>query len=102
MHVCLLAAGCAAGDVRLEDGGLSNQIGRPEICSNGRWNQICNNHWDNKDAAVICRQLGYTGKRLSVITEYFLYFNYHCAKITVDCLSMCNAREVTRSTLALS
>ena len=49
------------GTVRLVDGIVPHQ-GRVEICRNGRWSTICNSptyRWDNNDATVVCRQLGY-------------------------------------------
>ena len=46
------------GEVRLQDGtDISN--GRVEICQNGIWGSVCSNAWDDMDAYVVCRQLGY-------------------------------------------
>ena len=45
------------GAVHLVDGVVPNQ-GRVEYCRNGRWASVCHS-WDTRDAAVVCRQLGY-------------------------------------------
>ena len=50
-------ANCTTGDVRLR-GGASDNEGRVEICYDNHWGALCDNDWDNNDAAVVCRQLG--------------------------------------------
>ena len=34
--------------------------GRVEICQDGLWKAICDRNWTRYDAAVACRQLGYS------------------------------------------
>ena len=51
--------------MRLQGGELSNEIGRVEVCMAKRWGLVCHDEWDDSDASVVCRQLGYTGGRSS-------------------------------------
>ena len=56
--VDFVGSNCTYGDVRLVDG--SNQYeGRVEVCINDQWGTICDNSWDNIDATIVCKQLGY-------------------------------------------
>ena len=58
------AAVCTNRDIRLQDGLISSEFGRVEVCFNGQWGVVCNhNHFfDDLDAAVACRQLGIEGR----------------------------------------
>ena len=44
--------------VRLQDGTATSN-GHVEVCKFGVWGAVCNDEWDNNDAKVVCRQLGY-------------------------------------------
>ena len=49
---------CTTGEVRLTDGRTQYE-GLVEICYGNTWRTICPSNWDNSDAQVVCRQLGY-------------------------------------------
>ena len=57
------------GAVRLVDG-IVPYRGRVEYCRNGRWNSVCSYSWGRRDAAVVCRQLGYHSKGSNALNAY--------------------------------
>ena len=60
VHFChKLTASCTDGSVRIA-GGDSLTYGRIEVCVSSSWGTVCSDSfWDNTDAGVVCRQLGF-------------------------------------------
>ncbi|XP_023560196.1 neurotrypsin isoform X2 [Octodon degus] len=56
--------------IRLMDG-ENKKEGRVEVFINGQWGTICDDGWTDKNAAVICRQLGYKGPAKARTMAYF-------------------------------
>ncbi len=56
------SSGCRNGDVRLVNQG-NEHSGRVELCVGGVWKSLCVDQlfhvWSNRNAQVVCRQLGY-------------------------------------------
>ena len=60
---------CISGTIRLR-GSTYATYGRVELCISGTWGTVCNTFWDDQDASVVCRQLGFAphGKVITIAT----------------------------------
>ena len=69
------SAKCTNGDIRIA-GSSFTRLGRVEICVNSTWGTICDDYWDNSDASVVCKQLGYSphGQHLDY---YYIVIDSH-------------------------
>ncbi len=52
-------------------GGASANEGTLEVFYNGQYKQVCDDSFDNTDAAVVCAELGYGTSGIEILTETF-------------------------------
>lgn len=62
-------------DIRLV-GGSSPSNGRVEVNFGEGWGTVCDDNWDNNEARVVCRMLGYHGYLSNVIYKSFYRKKY--------------------------
>ena len=58
------------GAIRLINGSNATE-GTVEVCNGTRYGTVCDDHWDELDARVVCRQLGYSGGAVALKQAFF-------------------------------
>ena len=86
--------------VKLYGSGSTNE--KVMVWRGGRWGYICDEGWDDSDATVVCRQLGFLGGKALVgpaygyVSRYSIRFfmtNVDCAG-TEDALDKCKRTDI--------
>ncbi|KAI5608718.1 scavenger receptor cysteine-rich domain-containing group B protein-like, partial [Silurus asotus] len=96
MCVCVCVCVCVCNkfslsdSVRLVDGG-SRCAGRVEVLHKGQWGTVCDDEWDMREAAVVCREL-HCGEAVNV--RYESHFGEGSGPIWLDEVD-CSGSEST-------
>ena len=56
--------------IRLQ-GGQNSSHGRVELCLNQHWRALCANHWEDADAQVACRELGFSATGIEMVISCY-------------------------------
>lgn len=76
---------CNNGDIRLTSG--DSLSGRVEVCFNNQWGSVCagpSMPWTENNAAVVCKQLGYSKKGESTYHLIVYWYMLHTVHLCMN------------------
>ncbi|XP_041463290.1 CUB and sushi domain-containing protein 1-like [Lytechinus variegatus] len=80
-------------DVRLV-GGVGPHEGRVEVLHNGQWGTVCEDLWEQTDADIVCRMLGYEGADAQYSTHDMWWISGGSGPILMDNV-ICQGKETS-------
>ena len=100
IDVCILVEGINPGTLRLVGSNSPNE-GRVQVFIGGQWVRVCDDGWDDSEAGVVCRQLGFgsSGKARQLQTSgmrEIMTSNFKCSGNEARLLQ-CNHNEMNIS-----
>ena len=75
-------------------GGNSYNEGRVEVNYDGEWGTVCDDGWDDTDAGVVCRQLGFGSSGTAINRAHQTGFGRGSGSILLDNI-FCTGNEST-------